>query len=479
MQDISKSLKALLVYLSQEDADYLISGKLEYGMKRVPKLGFMYLASVLKKKDIDTVIKDQSLKTFTLGMLLDELQKENYLFVGFYSATALKQKLIHYIKEIKKTIPHIPILVGGPGFYSAKDYLDAGGDIVCKGEGEKTILEIVEYLYKKRPIASVKGISYKFDSRILDTPPQALIENLDELPFPRRKKDKSLTDYYDFHIFNMRTPYTTMITSRGCPYVCTYCTSTNVWGNRIRLRSPENVIGEIAYCVEELGIRYIGFRDDLFGFNYEWLNDFCNLLIEKRYNVLWSCMVHPFSFRKGRKETLRLLKKASCDLLIFGLQSAHPQILKNIRRNPSEPEELSKTIKLAKSLGISTVAEFIFGLPAETSETINTSINYVLRIKPHYTQFNALSVLEGSQIERDFLNKDICQFSDDEIRKLCSYASRKFYGNPLVLLQDLIHILRKNPLWFFRIARYFLYLFKYLGFYKYRYSTKKEKYESS
>ncbi len=465
MQDMLKSPKALLVYLSQEDADYLISGKLEYGMKRVPKLGFMYLASALKKEGIDTVIKDQSLNSFSLNMLLNELQNNGYLFVGFYSATALKEKLIHYIKEVKKTLPGIPVLVGGPGFYSAKDYLDAGCDIVCKGEGEKTILEIAEYLYKKRPIASVKGISYKFDGKILDTPPQVLIENLDELPFPRREADETLTDYYDFHIFNMRTPYTTMITSRGCPYVCTYCTSTNAWGNRIRLRSPENVISEIAYCAEELGIRYIGFRDDLFGFNYEWLNEFCNLLIKNRYNVIWSCMVHPFSFRKNRQEILKLLKKAGCDLLIFGLQSAHPQILKNIRRNRNEPEELSKTIKLAKSLGISTVAEFIFGLPGETSETINTSINYSLRIKPHYAQFNALSVLEGSQMEKDFLNKKICDFSDNEVRKWCSYASRRFYANIGIILQDAIHILKKNPLWFFRIIRYFLYVFSYLGFY--------------
>lgn len=461
---MSKPYKALLIYLSQEDADYLISGKLEYGMKRVPKLGFMYLSAVLEKLGIDTVTKDQTLESFTLDMLLDELQKNDYLFVGFYSATALREKVIRYIKAIKADIDNIPIIVGGPGFYSAPDYLNAGCDIICRGEGEKTILEIAEYLQKKRPITGVKGISYKIDGRITNTPAQELIENLDELPMPKRSLDKNLTDYYDFHIFNMRTPYTTMITSRGCPYVCTYCTSTNVWGNRIRLRSPENVISEIAYCVEELGIKYIGFRDDLFGFNYDWLNKFCNLLIKNRYNVLWSCMVHPFSFRKNRRETLMLLKRAGCDLLIFGLQSAHPEILKNIRRNPNEPEELSKTIKLAKSLGISTVAEFIFGLPGEAQETIKTSIDYALKIKPHYAQFNALSVLEGSQMERDFSNKKICEFSDEEIRKWCGYASRRFYSNIYILLQDMIHILKKNPLWFFRITRYFPYLSKYLGF---------------
>lgn len=463
---MSNTDKAILIYLSQEDADYLISGRLEYGMKRVPKLGFMYLAAVLEREDIYTVIRDQTLEPFTIDELLDDLQNNKYLFVGFYSATALKQKVINYIRAIKNTLITVPIVIGGPGFYSADDYLNAGCDIVCRGEGEITILQIVEYLKNKRHITAIKGINYKINGKILNTPPQGLIENLDELPMPQRKRDETLTDYYDFHIFNMRIPFTTMLASRGCPYVCTYCSSCNIWGNHFRCRTPENVISEIDYCVEKLGIRYIGFRDDLFGFNYDWVNEFCTLLIKKRHDILWSCMVHPFSFRQERYKLLKLLKKAGCDLLIFGLQSAHPQILKNIRRNPKEPIELLQTIKIAKSYDISTVVEFIFGLPGDTEETINTSINYALKIKPHYAQFNALSILEGSEMERQFRNGGVCKFSDDEIRIWCRYAGRRFYANSNIIMQDMIHILKKNPLWFFKISRYLPYLFKYLGFYK-------------
>ncbi len=455
---------AFLIYLSPENADYLISGRLEYGMKRVPKLGFMYLAAVLEKEGIDAVIIDQTLQAFTLDTLLRELRTNNYLFVGFYSATALKQKVIDYIKAIKNSAINTPILVGGPGFYSSKDYLKAGADIVCNGEGERTILQIVEYLLKKRPITTVRGITYRINGEIQDAPAQGLIENLDELPMPKRTLDKNLTDYYDFHIFNMRLPYTTMITSRGCPYVCAYCSSCNIWGNRIRWRTPANVMDEIAYCAERLGIRYIGFRDDLFGFNYDWLNEFCGLLTRNHYDVLWSCMVHPFSFRKDRSKTLELLKKAGCDLLIFGLQSAHPGILKNIRRNPQEPGELAETVKIAKALGISTVIEFIFGLPGETEESIKTSIGYVRKIRPHYAQFNALSVLEGSEIAREFSSQSVSQFTEEEVRSWCRYASRKFYADAGLLVQNAAHILKKNPLWFLRIARHSLYLSGYLGF---------------
>lgn len=464
--------KAIFVYLSQEDSDYLISEKPEYGMKRVPKLGLMYLAAVLEKEGIKVRIDDQTLEPFTLNQLLERLKNDDCLFVGFYSATALKDKVIRYIKAIRQADASVPILVGGPGFYSAADYLNAGCDIVCRGEGERTIAQIVQYLQGRIDISDVKGISYKSNGRIMEASAQGLIENLDDIPMPRRGQGNGSTDYYDFHIFNMRTPYTTMLASRGCPYSCTYCSSCNIWGKRIRQRSPQNVVAEIDYCVKELGIRYIGFRDDVFGFGNDWVVSFCNLMTDRRYKVLWSCMVHPLSFVRDRGGIIGLLKKAGCDMLIFGLQSAHPEILKNIKRSAREPEELAQTVKAAKELGISTVVEFIFGLPGETEDTIRTSIDYVLRLKPHYAQFNALSVLEGSEIESVFGDNPVCGLSEERARKWCALASRRFYSSAGLLLQDVLHIINKNPAWFLKTARYVPYILGYLGFNKTRHNRK-------
>ncbi|MFC1667387.1 B12-binding domain-containing radical SAM protein [Candidatus Omnitrophota bacterium] len=456
----------LLVYLAQEDADYLISGELDYGIKRIPKLGFMYLAAVLEKEGVKTHIMDQTLESFTHEGLIDRLKKENFGFIGFYSATALKPKLLSYIKILKQADTGTPIIVGGPGYFGARQYLEAGCDIVCEGEAETTICEIIDYLNGQRTIKEVKGIYHLEDGQVKATGRQNLIEDLDTLPFPKRDSIFGEAKFYDFHIFNMRTPYTTMITSRGCPYRCTYCSSHNVWDNRVRLRSPDNVIREMEYCIGNFGTRYIGFRDDTFGIDRKWLEKFCSLAMKLRPEVLWSAMVHPFSFRENKKETMKLLKDAGCDMLIFGLQSAHPGILKNIKRSPAEVEELTETVKLAKRYNISTVVEFIFGLPGETKETILTSIDYIIRTKPHYAQFNALSVLEGSQIEDEFRNGKICEFSKDEIKKWCAFASRRFYSSPFLIFQDFVHILFKNPRWFFKMARHSLYLLKYLGFRK-------------
>ncbi|UCB57006.1 MAG: B12-binding domain-containing radical SAM protein [Candidatus Omnitrophota bacterium] len=457
----------LLVYLSQEHSDYLISERLDYGMKRVPKLGFMYLAAVLGEKGVHAHIMDQELQPFTFEDLAGRLQKEKFGFIGFYSTTAIKSKLLRYIKRLRLSNIDIPIIVGGPGYFAAQEYLEAGCDIVCRGEGEITICEIVNYFNGvTRDIEEVKGIYYRKDGQMKTTQAQDLIQNLDTLPFPRRDSTFKEGKFYDFHIFNMRTPYTTMVTSRGCPHRCTYCSSHNVWENKVRLRSPENVIAEIEYCVKEFGLRYIGFRDDMFGMDKKWLERFSELAVRLKHRVLWSAMVHPFSFRGNRVEAMRLLKDAGCDMLIFGLQSAHPEILKNIRRSPQEPDELAETVKLAKKNNISTVIEFIFGLPGETEETMSTSIDYILKVKPHYAQFNVLSVLEGSRIEEEFRNRRICKFSNSEIKKWCARASRHFYSNPALVFQDFAHVLSKNPLWFFRIAGHSLYLLKYLGFKK-------------
>lgn len=461
----------LLVYLNQEDADYLISDKLDYGMKRVPKLGFMYLAAVLEKKGIRTHIMDETLESFKFEDLAERLKREKFGFVGFYSATALKPKLLRYIRRLKQSNIDSPIVVGGAGYFAAGEYLEAGCDIVCKGEGEITICEIVDHLDGIKNIEEVRGIYYRKNGQIKETMPQNLIENLDTIPFPKRDATYNENKFYDFHIFNMRTPYTTMITSRGCPYKCSYCTSHNIWENRVRLRSPENVIEEIKYCIEKFGIKYIGFKDDMFGIDRKWLERFCELAMELRYRLFWSAMVHPFSFRENKAETMRLLKNAGCDMLIFGLQSAHSKILRNIRRSPSEPVELAETVGLAKKNNISTVVEFIFGLPGETEETMLASIDYILKVRPHYAQFNVLSVLEGSQIEEEFRNRKICKFSKDKIKNWCTFASRRFYSNPSLLSQDLVHALLKNPLWFFKIAGHSLYLLKYLGFRKNKKAT--------
>jgi len=164
---------------------------------------------------------------------------------------------------------------------------------------------------------------------------------------------------------------------------------------------------------------------------------------------------------------LKLLKKAGCKTLIFGLQSAHPEILKNINRSPEEPAELEKIIIIARQLGFFTSVGFIFGLPGETRETIQHSINYALSLKPTAPDFFNLAVLRNSDIYEKYTmqNKELCSLSKDEINSYCEKAAGKFYKNPIVIFRITKFIL-KNPSWLWVIMRFYPTFLKRTGFIK-------------
>jgi len=143
------------------------------------------------------------------------------------------------------------------------------------------------------------------------------------------------------------------------------------------------------------------------------------------------------------------MKKAGCDALSFGLQSAHPEILKNINRNSSEPQELEKIIKAANKVRLLTAVSYIFGLPGDTKETIQTTIDYSLRCGATLSNYFILSVLRGSEMEKAYRGKKVCDMDDKTIQDLTIYASRKFYTNPAGILRIAYYVM-KNPEWIIR-----------------------------
>lgn len=451
--------RIMFVYLDPVLAGYAcLRGKVNPHIRKRPQLGFQYLVSVLEKIGVDSVIMDQTITPFTVDQLKERIEEEGIDIVGFYSATTIKNKVKPFIAELKKKIK-IPIIIGGPGSINGKEYLELGCDIVCNGEGERTLLEIMDYYNGRKKISDIKGISYIESARLVTNPPQDLIEDLNSIPFPHRGKIP-LKYYHDYYIFTMKKPYVTMITSRGCPMSCTFCTSHLIWKKKYRVRSVDNVLKEIDYLKNALNVKYIAFLDDIFGLNESWLKEFCAGLIDRKYNIRWMCILHPFSLRNSRDELLNLLRTAGCDTLSFGLQSAHPEILKNIKRYPSEPEELEKTIGLAKKRGFLTSVGVIFGLPGETRDTIKFTIDYCCRLRPTYAEFYNLDILEGSEIEMAYKTKEnVCDMHKEELDYWCRFAARKFYLDVSQLITMIKIVITKNPFWllvFLKRMKYFV-----------------------
>jgi len=163
--------------------------------------------------------------------------------------------------------------------------------------------------------------------------------------------------------------------------------------------------------------------------------------------------VHPFSFRNRRKETLIGLRQVGLDMLIPGLQSTDQKVLKEIKRRGAEPAEVAELITDAKGLGISTILEFILGLPGDTEEVFRQNLEFALTVRPHYAVFYALAQLPGTDIAAKYRGKPVIDMPDEEIREWARRCQQRFYLNPRVLAQNLFHVLWKRPSWFLVAGR--------------------------
>ena len=462
------SQKCILIYVGQSDMSYALASKRDYSLKREPQIGFAYLSAVLNSHDVETEIIDFTIKPFTVEELAKYVIEVAPVFVGFYAAAALKDRVLEYLHPLRKALPKIKILIGGPDIYDCENYLNAGANAFCMGEGELTIVDLLAYSRGQMNLKNINGIAYKENGKIHHTSPRSLIENLDELPVPDWDKF-NLENYFDYHVFNMSTPYTSIMASRGCPFRCTFCISHKVWQHKYRSRSPAHVMKEIDYLVSELGVKFITFQDDIWSWNNEeWANSICGELASREYKLKWRCILHPLSFSKNREKMLSMMKSAGCVSITTGLQSASKSVLRNIHRSPKEPEALSELIRIANKLDILNNTAFIFGLPGETEETMEESIRYSLKIKPTFSAFYTLSVLPGSNIWQLKKEGKFQALAQELLNSKCREGARRFYSNPLVVWNIFKSIIKTNPKWLLMMLKHLKYLLEVSGLYKTR-----------
>ncbi|MDD5032691.1 MAG: radical SAM protein [Candidatus Pacebacteria bacterium] len=455
--------KCLFVYVGQPDMSFALAGKRDYDIKREPQIGFAYLVSVLRQQGVDSEILDFTITPYTKESLNSHIAEVSPLFVGFYGSAAMKDHMFEFLRATREKFPKLKIFAGGPDMFDCESYLNAGVDVFCLNEGEKTIVEMIEYCRGKINLPQIKGIAYKERGEIKYTPERELVKNLDELPMPAWDKF-DLNNFYDYHVFDMRTPYTSIMASRGCPFKCSYCVSHKIWGGVYRSRSVESVLEEIDYLVKEKGVKYLMFQDDIWSWlNDDWAREFCQKLIERNYDLKWRCILHPFSFLKSRKEILPLMKKAGCSSITIGLQSASKEILKNVNRSPEQPQALADLVKELKKSGILNSVEFIFGLPGDTEETMEETIKFALKIKPTFCGFYVLTVLIGSDIWLAQKEGKFQPMPEELVQRKCKEAAKRFYTNPRVVFNTFEAILRTNPRWFLKVFGHGKYLLEIAG----------------
>ncbi len=408
----------------------------------LPPLGLGYIGSFLEKNGHECTIIDANAMKLKNETVAEQIKKLEPDIIGIHSNVVKAQSAIHLSNLLRSE--GIPIVMGGPYPTSMPEYVlkQSGCNAVVIGEGEMTMLELVE----KREWSGIDGIALPCDGRIVRNPPRPLIDDLDSLPFPA------------YHLFPAIKVYTTrarkkpvasIITSRGCPYGCIYC-NKNIFGKRFRARSPENVIAEIEYLANEFGVKHFDIVDDNFTLDTDRAMRIADLIISKNLNVEIACHV-GLRAESVTKELLVKLERAGVFQIGIGVESGDPKIQKLINKN-LDLERVKKVAGWAREAGIKVNGFFMLGLPGETRESMQSTIDFALEMDPHIAQFHITIPFPGTALYdliaaegrflvpteggflSDYFNTDVLfefgNLKKDDVSEYSKKAYRKFYIRP-------------------------------------------------
>lgn len=347
------------------------------GAPCLPPLGLCYLAAVLLEKGHQTEILDCVAENLPISQLQKQVEAFKPGLVGVTSTTVSYEAAKTTIDAIKEMDRVITTVLGGAHISALPQPTMAeceNVDIGVFGEGEYTLLEIVERLEMRDSLMGVDGSIVRQDGRIITNKPRDPIKNLDEIPFPARHLLKELR-LYSHTPFRGARFMTTMITSRGCPFNCGFCDQA-IFGRIWRFHSPEYVIEEISFLKKTYGIDFISFEDDNFMLSKKRTIEICQKIVERDLGILWSCLGHA---NEVDDEVLPWMKEAGCRTIYLGIESGSPRILELINKKVSM-EEIRKCVELIKKHKISVTGSFILGTPTETREDMEKTVDFALSL---------------------------------------------------------------------------------------------------
>ncbi len=425
-----------------------------------PPLSIFYLAGALRDIDIEVSVLDQPALGITVDEAVKWVEKEKPDVLGFSTLTSSGQTAALISTKVKEKNPNVITVFGNHhASFNAERILRKypSVDIIVRGEGEKTILELANFLENGGNLKEVRGINFRNKGKIVTTPDQTLIEDLDSIPFP----DRRLIDA-EYHCViagaNIAPKkFTSIVTSRGCVYNCRFCSCTEIAKNKWRPRSAGSTVDELKFLAGE-GYKQIIFVDDCFTMNPKRVIEICKGIRKEKLDLEWIC--------EGRVDIcsyamLSEMVQAGCKVLYLGIESANQRIL-NYYNKRITPKQSENAIRTAKKAGVDVVAgSFIIGAPDETREEIWNTVKFAKRVPIDIPQFNILGAHPGNDIWNEFVAKGFldpeewwekgvavaevypyAKVSRDEIMQIMHDAFFQHVYRPSFLLKQMVKTLR-------------------------------------
>jgi len=405
-------------------------------MRPYVPLGILYISAWLEQHGYDNEVFDSTFSSFDnlCARLLDQRPE----VVGIYTNLMTKLNVLRIIRFIKsrEELQHTKIILGGPEVRNhAIKFLEHGADFIVFGEGEQTMLELVQYLEGTftGTLTDIEGISYLDKEKgFVQNRERTKLKSVDVLPFPNRYK-VNLSLYFDAWKGRHGTSAISVSTMRGCPYSCKWC-SRAVYGQSYRRRSPQKVVDEIAYIKEHYNVDSIWFVDDVFTVSHQWLETFTEEITRRNVVMPFECITRA---DRMSEDVILNLKKSGCFRVWIGAESGSQKIIDLMDRRV-EVEQVQQMIQLARKHGLQAGTFIMVGYPGETKEDIYATVQHLKNADPDLFTITVAYPIKGTplyaEVESRFVTNLPWESSTDRDIDFTRTYNRKYYDYAIQMI---------------------------------------------
>ncbi len=392
-------------------------------------IGLAYLAAVLEKNGHEVTVIDCPASEIDLNQLKIKLSSAEPKLIGITSMTPTIQSAIQSAYVAKETCPDALVVLGGPHATFMDEQVlseEKSIDIVVRGEGEQTLLDLTQNVSNHKNLNKIEGITYRNNGHTVRTSNRAYIQNLDELPRPAYK-------YFPlekYRLYGRRI--LPIITSRGCPSQCSFCTTFRIFGKAFRARSPQNVVDELEWLRDEHGADAFSFYDDTFTLDKTRALKICEEMKNRKIGIPWDCQTRVSTVSK---QLLSKMREANCQQVFFGVESGCQKILDAVNKGTTV-EQNKAAIKMAKKAGLFVAVSVMVGYPGETPEMLKQTIDLLRNTEPDDAYICVATPYPGTEL-RNLIEKMGWNISNDWKRY---DTTAPVFDNPNLSTEDVTKI---------------------------------------